>query len=298
MRVYYSDHHVVPLPPQHRFPMGKYRKLREALLRSGVVAEPDLALAPLATRRELCYAHRDDYVDAVLEGRLDARALRRIGFPWSPELVRRSLAAVGGAIAAADNALSDGVAGNLAGGTHHAFADAGEGFCVFNDLSVVALRLIDTKRLGRIAIVDLDVHQGNGNSAILGGLPEAFVFSMHGKKNFPFRKVASTLDIELADGTGDAEYLARLEAALPRVIGHRPELVLYQAGVDPLEADKLGRLALSCDGLAERDRLVFEACRRAAIPVSIALGGGYAEPIELSVDAHVGTYRVARDVFG
>jgi acetoin utilization deacetylase AcuC-like enzyme len=298
MRVFYSDDHAVTLPPRHRFPMGKYRALREKLVAEAVVSEQELLRARLALREELVRAHDAAYVDAVLSGELDERRVRRIGFPWSPELVKRSLASVGGALAAADAALEDGVAGNLAGGTHHALFDAGEGFCVFNDLAVVSLCLLDSKRLARVAIVDLDVHQGNGNSAILGSRGDVFVFSMHGEKNFPFRKVPSTLDIALADGTGDAEYLERLSEALPRVFAFAPQIVLYQAGVDPLAEDRLGRLSLSAQGLAERDRLVLEGARRSGVPIALALGGGYSEPIELSVRAHVETYRVARRVFG
>ena len=297
LRVFYTDRYTVALPEGHRFPMGKYRAVRERLVETGVLAESELAEPELATREDVALAHTREYVDALCDGTIDPRAMRRIGFPWSPELVVRSLASVGGALAAADEALRTGVSGNLAGGTHHAQAEAGEGYCVFNDLAVVTRKLLARGDAERVAIVDLDVHQGNGNAAILGGTAGAFVFSMHGDKNFPFRKVPSTLDIGLADGTGDEEYLEKLAEALPRVFAFEPDLVLYQAGVDPLEEDTLGRLALTATGLAERDRLVLAACRRHGVPVSLALGGGYAAPIALTVEAHVQTYRVLREIF-
>ena len=297
MRVFYTDRYTVQLPPGHRFPMQKYRLVREALVAEGLLSERELIEPELASRDVLALAHTRAYVDALCDGTIDPRAMRRIGFPWSPELVVRSLASVGGALAAAEEALRSGVSGNLAGGTHHAGSDHGEGYCVFNDLAVVALHLVTTGHVERVAIVDLDVHQGNGNAEILADRPGTFVFSMHGEKNFPFRKVPSTLDIGLEDGTGDDEYLAHLRAALPAVFAFEPDLVLYQAGVDPLHEDTLGRLSLSLAGLAERDRTVLAACRRHGVPVSLALGGGYADPIDLTVAAHVQTYRVLREVF-
>lgn len=204
----------------------------------------------------------------------------------------------GGAISAAEEALKSGFIGNLGGGTHHASADTGEGYCVFNDLAVVALRLLKSGLVRRLAIIDLDVHQGNGNSAIVGGYRDIFILSMHADKNFPFRKVPSTLDIALPDGTEDDVFLSHLEVALPKVFAFGPEIVLYQAGVDPLREDTLGRLSLSLEGLRLRDRMVFSACRKFGIPVSLALGGGYAKPVSLTVEAHTGTYREARSIFG
>ena len=297
MRVFYTDRYTVELPPGHRFPMGKYRMVREGLVAGGLLAAAELCEPELPTRETIALAHTRAYVDALCDGTIDPRAMRRIGFPWSPALVVRSLASVGGALAAAEEALRTGVSGNLAGGTHHALADAGEGYCVFNDLAVVCRWLAATGHVQRIAIVDLDVHQGNGNAAILGPDTGVFVFSMHGEKNFPFRKVPSTLDIALEDGTGDDEYLEALAGALPRVFAFEPELVLYQAGVDPLHEDTLGRLSLTLAGLAERDRVVLAACRRHRVPVSLALGGGYADPIALTVAAHVQTYRVLREIY-
>lgn len=297
LRIYYSDRYTVELPPGHRFPMGKYRMVREGLMAAGLVGPHELFEPELADRATLQRAHAPEYVAALCDGTLDAKAMRRIGFPWSPALVTRSLASVGGALAAAEEALRTGVSGNLAGGTHHAQAAWGEGYCVFNDLAVVALHLIDTGQVSRVAIVDLDVHQGNGCASILARRDDAFVFSMHGEKNFPFRKVASTLDVALPDGTGDEEYLAALDRALPHVMAFEPQIVLYQAGVDPLGDDTLGRLDLTLEGLAERDRRVLALCRRHDIPVSLALGGGYADPIERTVAAHVQTYRVLREVY-
>jgi acetoin utilization deacetylase AcuC-like enzyme len=204
---------------------------------------------------------------------------------------------VGGCLAAARAALEFGAAGNLAGGTHHAHRNAGEGYCVFNDIAVSFMNLRHENLISRAAIVDLDVHQGNGNSSILGGREDVFIFSMHGEKNYPFRKVPSTLDIGLRDGTGDEEFLELLEKALPQVFAFEPEMVFYQAGVDPLKEDSLGKLSLTLDGLMRRDHMVLSECRKRGIPVSLSMGGGYAKPIALTVEAHVGTYRMVREVF-
>lgn len=277
--------------------MAKYRMVRLALLRADVLRAEELHEPTLATREHVTLAHTPEYVDAIFNGTIDLRAMRRIGFPWSPALVTRSLASVGGALCAAEEAIRRGVSGNLAGGTHHALADAGEGYCVFNDLAVTTLYLLNKGLIRRAAIVDLDVHQGNGNSAILGARPDVFIFSMHGAKNYPFHKIPSTLDVELSDRTEDAEYLSRLQDALPKVLAFQPDIICYQAGVDPLREDTLGRLSLSLAGLAERDRIVLSACQRRGIPVLLALGGGYAKPIELTVAAHVGTYRVLKEIF-
>jgi len=297
MRVFISDRHPVPLPPGHRFPSEKYALLRTRVVESKVLGVEELLEAPLATREELLRAHTAEYVDAVFAGSLDAKRMRRIGLPWSPALVARARASVGAQLAAARAALQDGIAGALAGGTHHAHADFGAGYCVFNDIAVAARTLLGEGRVGRVAVVDLDVHQGDGNAAILGGDARVYLLSVHGRNNFPFRKVPSTVDVELADGTGDAEYLAALEGALPGVFAFAPELVFYQAGVDPLAEDTLGRLALTHAGLMARDRMVLSACRAHGVPVTLSLGGGYARPIELSVEAYVNTWRVAKSVF-
>lgn len=298
MRVFVVDRHPVPLPPGHRFPGEKYSLLRARIVESGVLTDGELTEAPLATRDELLCAHTAEYVDAIFDGTIDDKRMRRIGLPWSPGLVNRARGSVGAQLASARAALEDGIAGALTGGTHHAHADFGAGYCVFNDIAVAALTLLEQGRVARVAVVDLDVHQGDGNAAILGGDRRVYLLSLHGRNNFPFRKVPSTVDVELADGIGDAEYLAALEEALPGVFAFAPELVFYQAGVDPLAEDSLGRLALTHEGLMARDRTVLAACRARGVPVSLSLGGGYAKPIALTVDAYVNTYRVAKSIYG
>ena len=298
MRFFYNDVFNLPLPDGHRFPNSKYALLRERLLSEGVLRPDQLEISPLAAREEVLRAHDADYVEAFERGALDARAMRRIGFPWSERLVERTRATVGGAVAAARRAFADGLSGQLAGGTHHAHAGFGSGYCIYNDFAVAARTVIAEGLARRVLIIDLDVHQGDGNAAILGADRNVFVFSMHGEKNFPFRKVASDLDVALPDGMGDEAYLATLEAHLPALFDFRPDLVLYQAGVDPLAEDRLGRLELSHAGLAARDRMVLERCRREGLPVSMGLGGGYADPIAASVEAYAGCYRAAKAVYG
>lgn len=299
MRVFHCDAYEVPLPPGHRFPMLKYRALRERLLAEGVLRPEQLAQAEVIDRGSLLLAHAPDYVEAVFAGALSEAALRRLGFPWSEQLLARSRASVWGTLAAARCALRDGFGGNLAGGTHHAFAAEGSGFCVFNDLAVAARALQREGLVERVLVVDLDVHQGDGTAAIFAGDDSVFTFSMHGAKNFPFRKQRSSLDVELPDGCSDAEYLAALAAHLPGVIAQaRPQILFFQAGVDPLAEDVLGRLDLSLAGLRRRDRMVFAAARQRDLPLVLTLGGGYAKPIALSVEAHLGTWREARAAYG
>ena len=299
MRAFYSDHFVLPLPDGHKFPMAKYSRLRERILAEGIVSPDQLHEAPLATIADLELVHAPEYVEAVITGTLPSEIQRRIGFPWSPQMVERSRRSVGATIAAAHAALDDGVAANLAGGTHHAFADRGEGFCVFNDVAVAA-RVVQQHQLAqRIAIVDLDVHQGNGTAAIFAGDPSVFTFSMHGDKNFPFRKETSDLDVPLADGTGDDEYLALLQSHLHDVLNrHQPDFVFYLAGADPFEGDRLGRLKMTIDGLRRRDEIVTEACTRARLPVAISMSGGYANDIDAIVTIHANTIRVAGSLVG
>lgn len=244
--------------------------------------------APAADPEVIALAHDPLYVEAFLRGSLDAAAVRRIGFPWSEGLVRRTLTSVGGTLAAASEALAAGWGGTLAGGTHHAFRGYGAGFCVFNDFAVAIASL------GlRAAVIDLDVHQGDGTAAFFEEDPEVFTLSLHGAANFPFRKQRSTLDVALADGTGDAVYLEALEAALPRVEAFAPRIVFYQSGVDGLAEDALGRLHLTVGGLKQRDALVFETIRRLGVPLVITLGGGYARPIERTAEAHAQTFTLA-----
>ena len=268
--------------------------LRDRVIADGIVAAEQMRDPPAATDDELLLAHTAEYVARFNAGRLDPAEVRRIGFPWSEELVERSRRAVGGTIAAARHALVHGIAMNLAGGTHHAFADHGEGFCVYNDIAVAIRVLQRDGRLGRTAIIDLDVHQGNGTHAMLGADESAFTFSMHGGRNFPFHKVSGSLDIELADGTRDEEYLSRLSDVLPGLIARAaPDLVFYIAGADPHEGDALGRLSLTFAGLARRDAYVLSQCRDVGIPVAITIGGGYGRRIEDTVAIHAETARIA-----
>ncbi len=297
MKVYYSDFYTFDLPEGHRFPASKYSLLREQLLTQEILSPDELYRSPLATRALVTLAHTPEYYDAIYTGSIDSKIMRQIGLPWSFDLVQRSLASVGGTLCAANDALERGLSGNLAGGTHHAMADAGQGFCVFNDIAVTILKLLEEGRIQRAAVIDLDVHQGNGDASILGAHPEVFTFSIHGQKNFPFRKVASTLDVGLPDNAGDFEYIHALERTLPDVFAFEPDFIIYQAGVDPLKEDRLGRLSLTLAGLEDRDRLVLSKCKDKHIPVCLTLGGGYARPIELTVDAHLQTYRVAKEVF-
>ncbi|HEX2570629.1 MAG TPA: histone deacetylase [Polyangia bacterium] len=297
MRVFYSDHYEFPLPEGHRFPAKKYRLLREQLLAERLLAPAELRKAPRVRRETLLRAHAPAYVDAVLGGTLDPKMVRKIGLSQSEGLVDRSLASVGGTLAAALAALQDGVAGNLAGGTHHGHVDAGAGYCVFNDAAVTLLELLARRRIRRAAIIDLDVHQGDGNAALLGGRPDVYILDVYGQYNFPFTKVPATRNVPLPDRTGDDGYLEALAKPLEDVFEFRPDLVLYQAGVDTLAEDRLGRLSMSLAGLEARDERVLAACRRHGVPVALVLGGGYAHPIELAVRANVGTYRVLRRVF-
>jgi acetoin utilization deacetylase AcuC-like enzyme len=294
VRAFYSDHFVLPLPEGHKFPMAKYAGLRERILAEGIVRPEDLHEAPAAAWEDLRLVHAPGYVDAVASGTLPRDAQRRIGFPWSPQMVERSRRSVGATIAAARAALDDGVAANLAGGTHHGFADRGEGFCVFNDVAVAARVLQRDGAARRIAVVDLDVHQGNGTAAIFAGDASVFTFSMHGDKNFPFRKEMSDLDVALPDGTADDEYLDLLRSHLGGVLDrHQPDFVFYLAGADPYEGDRLGRLKLTIAGLRTRDEIVFDACRRAGLPVAVTMSGGYANDINAIVTIHANTIRAA-----
>ncbi len=290
-----SAAYTFPLPAGHRFPIEKYALLRDAVIAEGLVSSSRLHEPARATLEELARVHTRDYIDRLTSGGLTDAELRLLGFPWSPALVERSYRAVGGTLGAARAALEHGVAANLAGGTHHAFPDRGEGFCVFNDVAIAVRALRAEGTIRRAAIIDLDVHQGNGTHAIFAGDAETFTFSMHGGRNYPFRKVPGTRDIELPDGTGDEAYLAQLASALPRVLdASGPDLVIYLAGADPHERDRLGRLKLTFSGLERRDAMVLEACRDVGIPVAITVAGGYGRDIHETVAIHVATVRVAR----
>lgn len=294
MKAFYCDHFVLPLPDTHRFPMSKYSHLRQRVVDEELVAPADLREPRAATWEELATVHDPQYLHQVAHGLLPPEAQRRIGFPWSPQMVERARRSVGGTIEAAEAARSDGVSVNLAGGTHHAFRDRGEGYCVFNDVAVAAQGLLDARATSRIAVVDCDVHQGNGTAAIFRNETAVFTFSLHGAKNYPFRKETSDLDVTLADGAGDDEYLAALDDSLDVVLDrHDPDFVFYVAGADPYEGDRLGRLRVSVEGLAERDAMVLSRCRRAGIPVAVSMGGGYCPDIDAIVAIHTNTVREA-----
>jgi acetoin utilization deacetylase AcuC-like enzyme len=294
MRVWYTDQFVLPLPEGHRFPMSKYALLRQRVIASGLIDLDDLCVPHAATDEELLRAHTVDYVRRVQAGLLTEAELRRIGFPWTPEMVERSRRSSGATIEACRAALADGRAVNLAGGTHHAFADAGEGFCVFNDSAVAARAMQAEGQVGRVVILDCDVHQGNGTAAILRDDPTIFTFSIHGARNFPLRKEESDLDVALPDGTGDADYLGALETGLRRALERsHPDLAIYLAGADPFVSDRFGRMALTKAGLAARDRFVFETCRAASLPVAVTMAGGYARDVNDVVDIHFETVRLA-----
>ncbi|ADM08966.1 putative histone deacetylase/AcuC/AphA family protein [Parvularcula bermudensis HTCC2503] len=298
MYAYYSSDFTIALPAGHRFPAIKYQLLKTALIEERLLPAERLAPSPAAREGEIKVAHTESYIASLREGTIDPRAMRRIGFPWSPHIHRRGQRTVGGALAAARRALKEGLSGQLAGGTHHAHAEAGSGYCIYNDFAVVARTLLNEGVVDRIAIVDLDVHQGDGNAAMLTDHPGVYILDVFGEKNFPFRKVPATLDVPLPDRTEDGAFLAAIEAHLPQVWAFEPDLLLYQAGVDPLASDKLGRLDISFAGLMDRDRMVLGGAWQRGIPVSMAIGGGYADPIGDSVRAYANTYKVAKDIYG
>lgn len=294
MKLYYTDHFELPLPSTHRFPMSKYQRLRHAVVSAPHHRKDTLFVPNAASDENLLLCHDQDYVERVVSGRLSEKEIRRIGFPWSEKMVERSRRSTGATIAAARAALSDGVSANLAGGTHHAFANAGEGYCVFND-AAVAIRVLQQERLIRRAcVIDLDVHQGNGTASILSGDSSATTLSIHGVKNFPLRKVASDIDIALPDGTNDQDYLKALTEGLNMLLDHANfDLAIYLAGADPFEEDRLGRLSLSMHGLSSRDEMVFKMCSDAKIPVAVAMAGGYTENVDKIVQIHSNTLRIA-----
>lgn len=289
-----SAKYTFPLPSGHRFPIAKYALLRERVLAEGIVSPDHMHDPARATREDLLLVHTADYVGRFTRGELTRDEERRLGFPWSEALVERSYRAAGGTIEGSRHALVAGVAMNLAGGTHHAFPSHGEGFCVFNDAAIAIRALQRDGRIERAVILDLDVHQGNGTHAVFAGDPSVFTFSMHGERNYPFHKVAGCLDVELSDGTGDDEYLSLLSRALPKALAaSNADIAVYLAGADPLVHDRLGRLAVSFEGLARRDAMVFEQCGEIGLPVVVTIAGGYSEPIDHSVSAHVATARIA-----
>lgn len=292
--VYYCDVNSLDLPEGHRFPAGKYSLTRELLKADGF----DLQLSTLASPSLIELVHDSEYVSNFLTGTLSQAAIRRLGFPWSNGLVKRTLGSLGGTLAAADDALAKGWGANLAGGTHHAFPEYGAGYCVFNDLAVTIAALRRDGRIRRAAVLDCDVHQGDGTANIFFADPDVLTVSLHCRSNFPLRKQESKIDVELEDGTRDVEYLTALDFVLPQILGFAPDLILYQSGVDGLHSDSLGHLALSHSGLIERDRRVMHAARSHDIPLVITLGGGYSRPLELTAEAHANVYRTGWEVFG
>ncbi|MCA1629053.1 MAG: histone deacetylase [Acidobacteria bacterium] len=297
MLVCYTPRYYADIGEGHVFPIRKFELVCRRLLAEGTLRAEDLFEPQPAALADVLLVHTDDYVTRLRAGALTEREVRRLGLPWSKALVRRSFLAASGTINAARFALSDGVGSNLAGGTHHAFADHGEGFCVLNDVAIAVRALRRDGLIRRAAVIDLDVHQGNGTAAIFEGDPTVFTFSMHGAKNYPLFKTRSTLDVELADGTGDEEYLRALEESLPSVYAHEPDLVFYLGGADPYAGDKLGRLSLSIEGLRARDEMVLRDCLRRGVPVATVMSGGYAANIDDTVEIHCNTIRAVRGVF-
>jgi acetoin utilization deacetylase AcuC-like enzyme len=294
-RLFYTDHNVLPLPPEHRFPITKYRILRELLERDGYFS---FERAPHAEIKTIELVHEREYVEAFISGTLSAAAMRKIGFPWSEGLVKRTLASVGSTLAATREAMATSWGGTLAGGTHHAFAGEGSGYCVCNDIAVATRWAQTESDIKRVAVIDLDVHQGDGTAHIFRDDPTVLTLSVHCKANFPLRKQQSKVDLELEAGVGDEEYLRLLEKTLPQVWEFDPEIVFYQSGVDALASDRLGRLKLTLDGLRDRDRMVMRGVKKLGAPFVITIGGGYSDPIELTSEAHANTFRTARELFG
>jgi acetoin utilization deacetylase AcuC-like enzyme len=297
MRVAYSPRYYADIGAAHVFPIRKFELVRDRLLGEGTLSPKQIVEPQAASVEDVLLVHTEDYVRRLRAGTLTEREIRRLGLPWSKALVRRSFLAAGGTMLAARWALEDGVGSNLAGGTHHAFADHGEGFCVLNDVAIAIRASRRDGLIRRAGVVDCDVHQGNATALIFAEDESVFTFSMHGAKNYPLFKTRSTLDVELADGTGDESYLATLAAHLPRVFEHGPEIVFYLGGADPYEGDKLGRLSLSIDGLRERDELVLRECRARRIPVVTVMSGGYAANIAETVEIHCNTLRAVRKVY-
>ena len=298
MRACFHEDYEIPLPEGHPFPMRKFSALREILLKEGIVTPRDLVEPEEIDWDDLRMVHTPDYLRKLADGSLDRLEVRRLGLPWSPALVRRSRLAVQGTVLAAWNALDDGVAANLAGGTHHACPDHGEGFCVLNDVGVAIRTLQREEEIQRALIVDLDVHQGNGNAICFADDPTVFTYSMHGDRNFPMRKPSSDLDVPLDDHVGDHEYLSILGETLPRAIEKaRPDIAFLLSGVDVVVGDRYGRLALTRQGLRRRERLAQETLKAAGLPVVLVLSGGYAETPRLTADLHAEAHRTARVVF-
>ena len=298
MRVFYTPRYYADIGEGHIFPIRKFELVRDRLLNEGSLRPEDLVEPKPALIQDVLLVHTEDYVSRLCNGTLTSVELRRLGLPWSESLVRRSFYAVGGTISAARAALEEGIGSNLAGGTHHAFADRGEGFCVLNDVAIAIRVLRRDGLIRRAAIVDCDVHQGNGTATIFANDRTVFTFSMHGAKNYPLLKAVSSLDIELPDDTSDEVYLRTLNDNLPYVFQHDPQIVFYLAGADPFAGDKLGRLAVSIAGLRARDEHVLKQCYEREIPVATVMSGGYGQDISDTVEIHCNTIRAVRNILG
>lgn len=296
-RVFYSPYYYADIGEGHVFPIRKFELVRDKLLQEGTLLPGELVEPEPASIDDVRLVHAEDYVTRLVGGKLTAREIRKLGLPWSRSLVRRSFLACSGTINAAKEAFKTGVSSNLAGGTHHAFPDRGEGFCVLNDVAVAIRVLQKERRAGKFLIVDCDVHQGNGTASIFAGDSNVFTFSMHGAKNYPLFKERSDLDIELPDGTGDEEYIETLVEALHRLRVHGPDVIFYLAGADPFQKDKLGRLNLTIGGLKQRDKVVLGFARSKSIPIVTTMSGGYALDIEDTVEIHCNTLRAVKEVF-
>lgn len=298
LRIFHSDAYVPPLPAGHRFPISKYGLIREQLLYEGTITEGQLEESTPVAEADILAVHDEAYWRAVRDLDLSPKAMRRVGFPASRALVERARRSAQGTLSAARHARTYGVGLNIAGGTHHAFRGRGEGFCLLNDLVITAHALL-REGLSSILIVDLDVHQGNGTAAMLADEPRVFTFSMHGARNYPLHKEKSDLDIGLPDGTSDEAYLQLLKQHMPILLQTvRPEIILYQAGVDVLATDRLGKLNLSRFGCGERDRYVLSLAAKRDIPIAVCLGGGYSDRLTDTVTGHAQTFRIAVDIFG
>ena len=298
LQIAFSPIYEYPLPKGHRFPMDKYSLIPQQLIYEGTVQDKQFFHPDPISEEIILLTHSAKYWEDLKNQTLSEKEIRAIGFPMTPLLVERGRHIAAGTLQCVEYAIKHGISMNAAGGTHHAFKEKGEGFCVFNDIAIAANHLIHSNKFNNILIVDLDVHQGNGSASIFNGQGQVFTFSMHGAKNYPFRKEASHLDIGLPDGTEDEAYLKILFNILPRVIDqHRPELIFYQAGVDILTTDRLGRLSVSREGCRKRDKYVMEICKKNKIPLVVTMGGGYSPHLSHIIEAHANTFRTATEVY-
>ncbi|MCO6161836.1 histone deacetylase [Flavobacterium sp. NRK F7] len=287
-----------PLPEGHRFPMLKYELLPQQLLHEGTALPQDFFEPELADFKDILAVHTQEYLTSLLHLTLEPKAIRKIGFPLSKALIERELRIAQGTILGCKKSFESRISFNIAGGTHHAYSDRGEAFCLLNDQAIAAQYLVDHKLAKKILIIDLDVHQGNGTAEIFKNNPYIFTFSTHGKTNYPFKKEQSDLDIEFLDGTSDAIFLKTIATVIPKLIEEqKPDFIFYLAGVDILKTDKLGKLSCTLDGCKKRDEIVFQLCRQYEIPVQVSMGGGYSPEIKTIIEAHANTYRIAKDIF-